>query len=46
VLERFLDDRPDADDAAIAVRVGAIRRTRALQESLDLTARELMEAVP
>ena len=46
VLERFLEDRPDADDAAIAVRVGAIRRTRALQESLDGAARELVEAVP
>ena len=44
VLERFLEDRPDADDEAIAVRVGAIRRTRVLQQSLDGAARELVEA--
>jgi predicted helicase len=44
VLQRFLEDRPDADEAAIAVRVGAIRRTRALQQSLDAAARVLVEA--
>ncbi len=44
VLERFLEDRPHADEADVAVRIGAIRRTLALQQALEGAARGLVEA--